>query len=148
MCRYQNSCGVNIPKNTPHTFDVIAWVWCPVLRSSKKRMYGLLFGGPDAITSSSDFFSIVVVLPAAVALLWGLTKKRRRRHEESRPVSAPAGHWYVERILPVLTLPPKSRIEDWFGRLRVVLWGIFEILLLILAMIAVVTVAWKHIPTL
>jgi hypothetical protein len=43
-----------------------------------------------------------------------------------------------------LALPSKERIEDNFGRVRAFLWGVFEVLLLILAMAAVVVVALKH----
>ena len=42
--------------------------------------------------------------------------------------------------------PSRNRIEDYFGRLRALLWGLFEILLLALAMAAVIAYAWSHIP--
>jgi hypothetical protein len=41
-------------------------------------------------------------------------------------------------------LPSKNRIEDFFSRLRALLWGIYEVLLLILAMIGVAILAWSH----
>ncbi|SPF55064.1 hypothetical protein SBA4_6880005 [Candidatus Sulfopaludibacter sp. SbA4] len=44
------------------------------------------------------------------------------------------------------TLPSKYEIDDFFGRLRALLWGAFEVLLLILAMVAVALFAWSHIP--
>ena len=47
----------------------------------------------------------------------------------------------------MFVLPSKNRIEDYFGRLRALLWGVFEVLLLVLAMAAVVVFAWTHIPT-
>lgn len=33
-----------------------------------------------------------------------------------------------------------------FDRIRFTIWSIFEILLMVLAMIAVIVVAWKHLP--
>ena len=33
-----------------------------------------------------------------------------------------------------------------FDRIRFMIWSVFEILLMVLAMIAVIVVAWKHIP--
>lgn len=46
----------------------------------------------------------------------------------------------------MFALPPKNRIEDYFGRLRALLWGVFEVLLLVLAMVAVIVFAWRHVP--
>lgn len=43
-------------------------------------------------------------------------------------------------------LPSKSEIEDFFSRLRALLWGIFEVVLFVLTMAAVTIFAWKHIP--
>lgn len=43
------------------------------------------------------------------------------------------------------TLPSKEQIEDAFSRLRALLWGVFEVLLLLLAMVAVVMIAWRHV---
>ena len=42
------------------------------------------------------------------------------------------------------SLPPRSQTEEWFGRLRAILFGIFEVLLLLLVMIAVIVFAWEH----
>ena len=41
-------------------------------------------------------------------------------------------------------LPNKSQIEEFFGRLRAMLIGLFEALVLILAMISIFIVAWQH----
>ena len=45
-----------------------------------------------------------------------------------------------------LGLPSKDRIDDYFRRLRALLWGVFEVLLLVLAMAAVIAYAWHHVP--
>jgi len=42
------------------------------------------------------------------------------------------------------SLPPAEKTEDFFKRLRVILWGIFEALLLLLAMADIVQRAWHH----
>jgi hypothetical protein len=45
-----------------------------------------------------------------------------------------------------LALPSKHKIDDFYSRVRALLWGAFEVLLLILDMIAVAIFAWSHIP--
>ena len=45
-----------------------------------------------------------------------------------------------------LTARSKQRIEIFFSRLRALLWRVFEVLLLLLAMAAVVEFAVRHIP--
>jgi hypothetical protein len=42
------------------------------------------------------------------------------------------------------SLPSKKETEEWFARLRTILFGMFEALLFILAMVAVVVFAWEH----
>ena len=41
-----------------------------------------------------------------------------------------------------LRLPTRGE----FDRIRFTIWSLFEILLMVLAMFAVIAVAWKHIP--
>jgi len=38
--------------------------------------------------------------------------------------------------------PTKSE----FDRIRFTIWSVFEIVLMVLAMVAVIAVAWRHIP--
>jgi hypothetical protein len=47
-------------------------------------------------------------------------------------------------IFKLPPLPARNASEEWFGRLRVILWGTFEAVLLMLAMITVIAVAWDH----
>jgi hypothetical protein len=47
-----------------------------------------------------------------------------------------------------VTAEAAAQTEDFFKRLRVILWGIFEVLLLLLAIAAIVVLAWQHIPRL
>jgi small basic protein len=45
------------------------------------------------------------------------------------------------------TLPSKIQIDEFFGKLRALLWGIFEVVLFVLAMVAVIMFALSHVPT-
>lgn len=46
-----------------------------------------------------------------------------------------------------LALPSKNKIDEFFGKLRALLWGIFEVVLFVLAMVAVIIFALSHLPT-
>jgi len=41
-------------------------------------------------------------------------------------------------------LPPTAETDEFFKRLRAILWGIFEAVLLVLAMVAIVLIALVH----
>jgi len=42
-------------------------------------------------------------------------------------------------------LPPRHLTDDFFDRLKALLWGVFDVILIVLAMAAVVMVAVTHI---
>ncbi len=46
----------------------------------------------------------------------------------------------------LFALPDTEKTDDFFRRVRALLWGVFEILLLLLAMAAVIGFAWTHVP--
>jgi len=45
-------------------------------------------------------------------------------------------------------LPSPEQSEDFFKRLRALLFGVFEVLLLVLAMAAIIALALSHVPKL
>ncbi len=47
-----------------------------------------------------------------------------------------------------MALSSQYEIDDFFSRLHALIFGVFHVLLVILAMIALLVLAWNHIPAL
>ena len=53
---------------------------------------------------------------------------------------------FVSRGLCFSRCLPSTRFDDFFGRLHALLFGVFHVMLVILAMVALLVLAWREIP--